>query len=102
MIQKSANQLWKESKTTLSFKDWLNREKEKFMNYDGVGKEPDVIINKPLNDSIQEALHEARQSAGYKTEVSKKSVFGLNKTVLIVAGVLIVAAIGYRLYKAKK
>lgn len=102
MIQKSANQLWKESKTTLSFKDWLNREKEKFMNYDGIGKEPDVIINKPLNDSIQEALTEARKSVGYKTEVSKKSVLGLNKTVLIVAGVVIIAAIGYRLYKSKK
>ena len=28
-FKKSANQLWKESNTTLSFKDWLDREKEK-------------------------------------------------------------------------
>ena len=28
-FSKSANQLWKESNTSLSFKDWLDREKEK-------------------------------------------------------------------------
>ena len=28
-FSKSANQLWKESNTTLSFKDWLDREKQK-------------------------------------------------------------------------
>ena len=28
-MDKSANQLWKESNTSLSFKDWIEREKEK-------------------------------------------------------------------------
>ena len=28
-FKKSANQLWKESNTTLSFKDWIDREKNK-------------------------------------------------------------------------
>ena len=30
---KTANQQWKESRTTLNFKDWLTREKEKYSNF---------------------------------------------------------------------
>ena len=46
VIEKSANQLWRESGTTLSFKDWLNREKKKFVNFNGDANV--MMVNRPL------------------------------------------------------
>lgn len=99
---KSANQLWKESGTTLSFKDWLNRQKEKYASFYGEGKEPDLILNRPLSDSVQSTLADIKKMSGYKTEASKNTVFGLNKTVLIVAGLVVVGAIAYTIIVNKK
>jgi len=99
MIEKSANQLWKESRTTLSFKDWLNREKTKFKNFEGDAK---IISNKPLNDTIRTTIGDIRKSVGYK-EVSKGSTtFGI-PTWLIV-GVLAVGVgfVTYKIIKNKK
>jgi len=98
---KSANQLWRESKTTLSFKQWLEREKEKYANMDG-NSEFGFIPNVPLQGKINETLDEIRRDTGFKTQVSKNKVFGINKTVLIIAGVLVVGAIGYKIYKKYK
>ena len=96
-IEKTANQLWRESGTTLTFKEWLNREKAKYMNFDG---DPGVImVNKPLNDTIQAALADARKAAGYKDRPENKTVLGLNKYVVIGAGVLVAGLIAYTVYK---
>lgn len=96
MEELSANKRWRQSGTTLSFKDWITREKEKFANADG---QPDLILNIPLQDSVKQALIDARKSAGFKTEESNKTVLGLNKTVVIIAGVLLVSAIAWKIYK---
>lgn len=95
----SANQRWKQSGTTLSFKDWLNREKTKFASMNADGSSTQVISNQPLNQAIQDSLNSSLSKAGYKTQVSNKTVFGINKTVLLVSGLLIVGAIGYSIYK---
>lgn len=100
-MEKTANQLWRESGTTLPFKEWINREKSKFVSFNGAA-EPPMMVNKPLNDSVQQALSEARKSAGYKDSLSGKTVFGINKTVLIVGGVLVVALVAYSIAKSKK
>ena len=58
---KSANQLWKESNTSLSFKDWLDREKEKgkfipnkkFKGVDGIDA---TKIDTILEDANQKAI----------------------------------------------
>ena len=44
MIEKSANQLWRESGTTLSFKDWLNREKRKYVNFNAEQEKQQVMM----------------------------------------------------------
>jgi hypothetical protein len=98
---KSANQMWRESKTTLSFKEWLEREKEKYANADGLD-ESKFIPNAKLNSRIEETINEIRKSAGYKEVSKKNTVFGLNQTVLLVAGVIIIGAIGYQIYKNYK
>lgn len=101
MIEKSANRLWKESNTTLSFKDWLNREKTKFINFNG-GVAKTMIVNKPLNKEIGDTISEIRKSVGYKTESKNKSVFGINQNLLIISGIVLVAFVTYKIVKKKQ
>lgn len=96
---KSANQMWKESGTTLSFKDWLNREKAKYSNYDG---QAGIILNKPLNDTIQGAVIRLQQKSGMKKEVSKGKTFGISNYLIIGTAVVVVGVIAYQIYKSKK
>jgi hypothetical protein len=103
MIEKSANQLWRESGTTLSFKDWLTREKRKFVNFNGDAKKPSVLmVNKPLNEEIQKTIGDIRKDVGYKTTESGKSVFGVNKTLIILVGVSSLAFITYKVIQSIK
>lgn len=102
-MMKSANQLWRDSNTTLSFKEWLQREKEKYANMDGSNQSfNNFIPNVQLQSRINETLEQIRTDTGYKKEAKKNTVLGLNQTVLIIAGVIIVGAIGYKIYKNYK
>jgi hypothetical protein len=115
---KSANQLWKESNTTLSFKNWLDREKEKgrfipnkkFKGVDGVD-------TTQLDKVLEEANVKAVDSLGLDSTkfedvlgISKKSVnqrdsnkfLGLNKWLLISSVALIGGAIAYKIYNKNK
>jgi hypothetical protein len=98
---KSANQLWRESKTTLSFKEWLNREKEKYANFEG-SENLSFIPNVPLQNKINETIEDIKRDTGFRTQTSKGKVLGLDKRILIVAGVIIVGAIGFRIYQKYK
>ena len=91
---KSMNKLWKESGTTLTFKEWLEREnnkkvetKENFLPFNA-----DDVINSKIE--IKTA----------NTNIpNKNKVLGLDKGVIIFSGVLIAASIGYYVYtKIKK
>jgi hypothetical protein len=92
----SANKLWKESGTTLSFKDWIQREKDK-----------GVIIP---NTMVENATKDIRSSLGIDVPVStitkldknKNLVLGLNRWVLISSLLIIGGAIGYSIYKKRK
>jgi hypothetical protein len=115
---KSANQLWKESKTTLSFKDWLEREKDKgifipnrkFLNANGIN-------STKIDTILDEANTKAVDSLGLNSTkfedvlgITKKNVvnrnsnkfIGLNKTLLISSLVLIGGAIAYKIYNKNK
>lgn len=100
VIEKSANQLWRESGTTLSFKDWLNREKKKYVNFNG--NQNVMMVNRPLNNQIKDTLTNIRESVGYKKEAENKTVFGLNKTIIIVLGISLVAFATYKFIKVVK
>lgn len=102
-MRKSANQLWRESQTTLSFKEWLQREKEKYSTMEGSDSGfNNFIPNIPLQAKINETIDEIRKDTGYRTEPKKNTVLGLNQTVVVIAGIIIVGAIGYRIYKNYK
>ncbi len=94
-MEKSLNQKWKESGTTLSYKEWRIREDEKMASFDGA-------LPSPSTDSIQKTIKEMQTKGGYKTETSDKTVLGINKYLLILGGVIIVGAIGYKIYKKNK
>ena len=61
-MEKSANQLWRESNTSLSFKDWIQREKDKGVQ----------IKNKLLEDVVG-SVKETKQD---DTELNKRFDFG--------------------------
>ena len=91
-----ANQMYIVSGSTLPFTQWLNREKAK-----GV-----VIPQKGVSDTIDEDLQKELVGENEKEfsnfTANKNKIFGLNKTILILSGVIIIGAIAYKVYVKKK
>lgn len=117
-FSKSANQLWKESNTSLSFKDWLDREKQKgnfipnkkFKGFDGFDSSR---IDKILEDANQKSIDTLGLDGkkfediigGNKknTNVRDANKFiGLNKWLLISSLLVIGGAVAYKIYNKKK
>ena len=106
-MQKTANQLYKEYKVaggTRTFKGWVEREKRKgFLNYEG---QPNIPVNKPLNDSIQAAIKDLHNQAGYTDDLQNKYIFGVHRNVWwiiagVAAGTAIVLVIYHKTHKSK-
>ena len=57
-MEKSLNQRWKESNTTLSYKEWRRREDDKMASFDGLSatKEKVVGTSKPTRGSETQVL----------------------------------------------
>ena len=81
---KSANQLYKESGTTLSFRDWIEREKSKGLHIPNV-----------------EANNEMLNLLGDEKNEEPKSNNKLVRNVLFVVGAVALAYVGYRFVKSK-
>jgi ABC-type phosphate transport system substrate-binding protein len=81
---KSANQLYKESGTTLSFRDWIEREKSKGLHIPNV-----------------EANNEMLNLLGDEKNEEPKSNNKLVRNVLFVVGAVALAYVGYRYVKSK-
>lgn len=100
----SANQRWKQSGTTLGFIDFMNREKAKMASFtaeqDTAGV--NILVNKSLNQAVQDSLASARKDAGYQNRVSGNTILGINKYLLFGSVIVIAAAIGYNIYKKAK
>jgi hypothetical protein len=117
-FKKSANQLWKESNTTLTFKTWLEREKEKgqfipnkkFKGIDGVNTtELDKVLeeaNAKAVDSLGLDSDKFENRLGIKNNIdtsrNENKFIGLNKWLLIGSLVLIGGAVVYKIYYKKK
>lgn len=97
-MEKSLNQQWKESGTTLSYREWRIREDEKMASFDG------VVIPQPTVDSsiIKNALKDLQTKGGYQTDTSNKTILGINKYVLGFGALIVIGAIGYKIYKKSK
>ena len=114
---KSANQLWKESNTSLSFKDWLEREKDKgvfipnrkFLSVNGIDTtRVDRVLEEANTKSVDSILDikkfEDKLGITKKDDVNRDNnkFIGLNKWLLISSLVVIGGAIAYKIYNKKK
>ena len=95
MEEKSANKLWRESGTTLSYKEWRNREN---------AKKQDTTLSFIGEQNVKDTLNSVYTSASNNTTTpqNSSSVLGLNKTVLIVSGVVIATSLAYYFYRKFK
>lgn len=107
--QKSPNKLWRESGTSLSFADWIQREKdkgaflankqfEKFANVEGV-----------IDDAtwLEKVKNQSRIDLGIdkidgEKDLKDNTFIGLNKTLLLISGLIVLGAIGYKIYQKRK
>ena len=102
---KSANQIWKESGTTLSFADWIQREKDK----------GNFLPNKMVSDFADSITTSIKDSLGVANPLNNglinttitptntgSQVVGLSKWVLIGSLVVITGAVVYSIVKKKK
>jgi hypothetical protein len=98
-LGKSANQIWRESGSTLSFKNWLQREKDKgrflpnkqLMEFSSAEGESEFNENQEI---IKQTL-----KANKSNNIPKK--VGLDKIVITISIGLILGGIAYKIYKSK-
>lgn len=83
---KTANQLYRESGTTLSFAEWLEREKAK-------GTE---MVNAEIKAAIE------RLNNGQEQRTQARNDLGLNKGVVVLGVMIIGVAIVWAMFNKKK
>jgi hypothetical protein len=107
-MEKSANKRWKESGSTLTFKEWIDRENKKNQEFEGnfIPFQGEKKVNQVGSDSIKKTIDQAKQdlidASGYKVETDKSNVLGLNKGVLVFSTLLIVGSLSFYFYQKYK
>lgn len=99
-LGKSANQIWKESGSTLSFKSWLQREKDKgrflpnkqLMEFNSIEGENEITENQKI---IQQTLKKNKSN-----DIPKK--YGLDKLVIMVSVAIVLGGVAYKIYQKRK
>lgn len=86
----SANQRYKQSGTSLSFAEWIEREKAK-----GI-----VIPQKGVTDVYIEAVKDIEPKKDDNSKDNK--VLGLNKNMLLLSALIVLGALTYNHFKGKK
>lgn len=89
---KSKNQLWKESGTSLTFKEWMDREVQK-----GTFVTKDVLDNSSATIKKITGLNEKPSP-----NINSDTILGLNKWVVLSSILVIGFAISYNVYKKNK
>lgn len=92
-MEKSANKLWRESGTTLSFKDWINRENQ---------KKEQTQMSFIGEQQVQTTVNSVYTADTPTTETNTSTVLGLNKGILIASSVLVLGTLGYYFYQRLK
>ena len=104
---KSPNKLWRESGTSLSFADWIQREKDKGAFLTNKKFENFANVDGEIDDAtwLEEVKKQNRIDLGLDKldDKPKDNTFlGLSKTVLLLSGLIIIGAIGYKFYQKRK
>lgn len=102
---KSPNKLWRESGTTLSFADWIQREKDKsnflankkFENFSNMQGTPNY--DTWIQDSIAKAKIDLGIDVPKVNDKRDNTFIGLNKTFILISVLIVAGAIGYKIYK---
>lgn len=108
MEEKSINKKFKESGTSLSFKEWLTRENEKkqsansnFLSFDNVVDS--TQIQNEINQGIKQDLNMYEDTPPViSTQINPNNVLGIDKSVLIFSGILILGSLTYYFIKRAK
>lgn len=98
MTSQTANSLYREYKKDggkLTFREWITREKGVAKNFTGAT----APLNKPLTDSLDKTLAQIRGTNNLQTNLQNKYVLGIDKNLLIIAGVTLVVVGGIIVYK---
>jgi hypothetical protein len=97
-MEKSLNQQYKESKSTLSYIEWRRREDEKMASFTGSIPTPNLSDNPRFRETIEEM--EGR--GGVKKDISKKTTLGIPNSVIVIGLVIILGTISYKVYTKYK
>jgi hypothetical protein len=95
-MNKSWNQLYKESGTTLSYKEWRRREDDKMASFDGI-KAPSITDS----PSYIKFKGDVEKATNYKSDLSKGKTFGIPNYLFYISGLVVIGAIAYKIYKNK-
>lgn len=93
----SANQQYRLSGSTLPFKEWLNREKEKGEVIPKSGVTDVIYGSEVMENNITGGVTEEVK----KDEGSSNTILGLSKPILMLSALVIVGAVAYKYYKRK-
>lgn len=88
---KTANQLYKESGSNLPFKEWIEQEKDK-----------GTFIKNDTLTSVVESVLNSKDMPKTVSSTKNDKILGLSKPVIIVSALIIIGAIGYKIYTLKK
>lgn len=106
-MEKSANKKWKESGSSLSFKEWIDRENKKNEsegNFIPFVNEPLNVAKDSINATLAKSQEQISETIGYKTtdKADNTKFLGLDKRILFFSTILIVGSIGFYVYKSRK
>lgn len=102
-MEKSANKRWRESGTTLNFKDWIDRENKKKDNVDNfLPFDANQSVKDTINETLNRSKEEMKVISGYKTKPDNTKFLGLDKKVLLFSSVIVLGSVGYLLYNKFK
>lgn len=103
-MEMSANKKWKMSGSTLSFKEWIDREnKKKEPEGNFIPFIPDTSVSSNIiNETLQEQRDYIAKTAGYKETANTNTIFGLDKKIFIFSSLMIVGSLSYYFYSRLK
>lgn len=104
-MEKSANKRWKESGSSLSFKEWIDREnkkKDSEGNFIPFTPEPSSPFQDVIDTTLNRSKTQIESTAGFKTQPDNSKIFGLDKRILVFSTVMILGSVGIYVYQKMK
>jgi hypothetical protein len=102
-MEMSANKKWKMSGSTLSFKEWIDREnKKKEPEGNFIPFIPDTSASNTIEETLKLSRDNIAKTAGYKEGIDTNTIFGLDKKIFVFSSIMIVGSLTYYFYSRLK